>query len=229
VATRERAKDRGRRLGFRALARIGEELRLARTTNGTSRRELGASASVSRTTEARYESGRFEAVTVIGAAELLAAAGLGLSVSIYPLGDPPRDRRHADLGATLLSHVTAPLTWRTEVPLPNPGDARSWDIVVYGQRKRTGTEIVRVMSDLQALSRRVALKRRDGGVDYLLVVIEDTPFNRRIVRESPTFLPELARFKTGDVIRALQTGQHPGDGVVLLKAGLAPTVHTTRA
>lgn len=183
---------------------IGKELRLGRVTSGTSQAAVGAAAKVSRTTEARYEGGLYEGATILGAAELLACVGLGLSVSTYPLGDLPRDRRHAGLVANLLEHVGPPLKWRTEVPLPNAGDARSWDATLTGSHKRTGIEFERVLADVQALSRRIALKRRDGGVDYLLLVVADTTANRRVLREWKTFLPELPRLATRDVLAALR-------------------------
>jgi len=170
---------------------------------------------------ARYESGQYEGATIVGAAELLAVAGLGLAVSTYPLGDPPRDRRHVALGAALLAHVRPPLTWRTEVPLPNPGDARSWDATIAGERKRTGVEFVRVLTDVQAVSRRIALKRRDGGVDFLLVVLADTKANRAILRVATTFMPELPRLLPSAVFAALEAGHHPGDGIVLLSPLIA--------
>lgn len=204
------------------MAAIGEELRRARITSGTSQTAVGVAAKVSRSTEARYEAGDFEAATIVGAAELLACVGLGLSVSTYPLGDPPRDRRNALLVGTLIEHVAPPLVWRTEVPLPNAGDARGWDVTLTGRRRRTGVEFERVLRDVQATSRRIALKRRDGGVDYLLVVIEDTRANRRVLRDWPTFLPELPRLPTEQVLAALEAGTHPGDGIVLLRPVLTP-------
>ena len=157
--------------------------------------------------------------TIIGAAELLAVAGLGLSISIYPLGDPPRDRRHAELVMSLCSHVNAPLTWATEVPLPNAGDVRGWDVVIRGRANRTGVEVVRVLNDVQGLSRRIALKRRDGGVNHLLVVIADTAPNRRALHDWPTFLPDLPRLNTSDVLASLERGEHPGDGLVFFRPG----------
>jgi transcriptional regulator with XRE-family HTH domain len=204
------------------VAKIGHELRQARVTSGTSQTEVGLLAKVSRSTEARYEAGDFEAATIVGAAELLACVGLGLSVSTYPLGDPPRDRRNALLVGTMLEHVAPPLVWRTEVPLPNAGDARGWDVTLTGHKRRTGVEFERVLRDIQATSRRIALKRRDGGVDYLLVVVEDSKANRRALGNWPTFLPELPRLSADQVLAALEAGTHPGDGIVLLKPSLAP-------
>jgi transcriptional regulator with XRE-family HTH domain len=216
VTAKQRARDRGHRIGLRLIGAIGDEVRTARSSSGTSQTDVGTAAKVSRSTVARYESGQYQGATIVGAAELLAVVGLGLSISTYPLGDPPRDRRHVALGMTVLAHVRPPLSWRTEVPLPNAGDSRSWDATLSGDRRRTGVEFVRVLADLQALARRIALKRRDGGVDFLLVVIADTRANRRILDSSPTFMPELPRLSPSQVFVALEAGHHAGDGIVLL-------------
>ena len=110
--------------------------------------------------------------------------------------------RHAGDLAEFLGYVAAPLTWRTEVPLPNAGDARGWDAVIAGFGKRTGVEYERALRDAQAQSRRIALKRRDGGVDHLLVLLADTRANRTALRDSPTFLPELPRTSKREVLDA---------------------------
>jgi transcriptional regulator with XRE-family HTH domain len=218
MTARERARDRGHRLGLKALGAVAKELRTARLASGASQSAVGALAKVSHATEARYESGTYQGVTIVGAAELLAVVGLGISVSTYPLGDPPRDRDHALLGAAFLEHAAPPLIWRTEVPLPNAGDARSWDAMITGAQRRTGVEFERVIGDVQAQGRRIALKRRDGGVDYLLVVVADTPANRRALRQWQTFLPELPRLGIRQVLEALEAGRHPGDGLVLFRS-----------
>lgn len=201
----QRGDGRPTRVGFaqwglRGLATIAEEVRNARFASGVSQTAVSALAKVSRATEARYESGTYQGVTIVGAAELLGVVGLGLRVSTYPLGDPPRDREHALLGAAFLGHVGPPLSWRTEVPLPNAGDARSWDGALMGRGRRTGIEFERVLGDVQAQGRRIALKRRDGGVDYLLVVVADTAANRRALLQWHTFLPELPRLTTRYVL-----------------------------
>ena len=149
MSTRERARDRGRRLGLRVLAELGEELRRARLSRGASQAELGSAAGVSRSKAARYESGRHLAASLVEMSQLLAAAGLGLKASTYPLGDGPRDSRHAAGLAGFLAHAAPPLSWRTEVPLPNAGDARAWDALITGAGRRTGVEYERVLHDIQ--------------------------------------------------------------------------------
>jgi hypothetical protein len=147
---------------------------------------------------------------------MLSAVGLGLSVSTYPLGDGLRDARHAAVLMRLLEHVGAPLVWRTEVPLPNASDLRSWDAVIAGGGLRTGVEVETVVGDVQALARRLALKRRDGGVHGLLVVVADTRRNRAVLRGYGGLLPDVPRIATRAVLGDLQAGRHPGSGLILL-------------
>lgn len=165
VGARESARARGRRIGFGALAKLGEELRLARLDSSISLETVASRAGTSRWTVARYQSGRYEGAKLVEMSELLAISGLGLAVSTYPLGDGPRDSRHASQLADFLAHVSAPLAWRTEVPLPNAGDARAWDAVKSGRGKRTGVELERALRDTQALGapdRAEAPGRRRG-------------------------------------------------------------------
>jgi hypothetical protein len=74
---------------------------------------------------------------------------------------------------------------RTEVPLPIVGDLRAWDAVIRGVDWRRPVEAETVVDDIQALERRLALKVRDGGVDGVILVIADTPRNRRAHATAP--------------------------------------------
>lgn len=215
MAVREKAADRGRRLGRKALVQLGDELRNARIGTGTRQADVARGARMSRAKEARYESGRDESATIVDMAVLLATAGVGLKVGTYPLGDPPRDEAHAARLAAFLEYVAPPLSWRTEVPLPNQGDYRAWDARLDGSGKRTGVEMETKLGDMQALGRRIALKRRDGGVDHLLLVIADTRHNRSVLRDHATLLPDLPRLTRSYVVSEVRAGRHPGDGVVL--------------
>lgn len=219
MPTKDRALDRARRTGLRALETVARELRDARVGLGVSQADVAVRARTSRATASRYESGRYEAATFVEAARMLSAVGLGLSVSTYPLGDGLRDARHAAVLMRLLDHVGSPLAWRTEVPLPNAGDLRSWDAVIAGAGLRTGVEVETVVRDVQALARRLALKRRDGGVHGLLVVVADTRRNRAVLRGYGGLLPDLPRLTTRTVLADLQAGRHPGSGLILLALG----------
>ena len=68
------------------------------------------------------------------------------------------------------------------MPLPNAGDRRAWDAVIGIARVRIGVEAETRARDEQELERRLSLKRRDGGVDHVILLLADTRSNRLFVR-----------------------------------------------
>ena len=70
-------------------------------------------------------------------------------------------------------------------------------------------------TDMQELGRRVALKKRDGGVDRVILVLADTEWCRRIVRLND--LHEAFPIPGKVVLRALSDGRDPGgDAIVMI-------------
>ncbi|HEY6057350.1 MAG TPA: helix-turn-helix transcriptional regulator [Candidatus Limnocylindrales bacterium] len=208
--------DRGERIGRRALAMLGEEVRQGRTSSGLSQASLGAAIGMSHTKISRIERGRDAGVKLIDLARALAAVGLDVSVRAYPAGDPLRDAAHLALLDRLRSTLGVGLTWRTEVPLPVPGDLRSWDALIGGA-SRTAVEAETRLGDIQALERRLGLKQRDGGVDKLILLVGDTRANRVALRTGRpsmrAWLPCAAR----EILAALRAGRDPpGSGIVVL-------------
>ncbi len=110
-----------------------------------------------------------------------AAVGLRASVRLFPDGDPVRDAGQLALLARLRARLPTGTTWQTEVPLPIPGDRRSWDAVVTLGNQRMACEAETRPRDVQALERRIALKSRDGGIDVVILVMSDTAGNRRLL------------------------------------------------
>ena len=75
---------------------------------------------------------------------------------------------------------------------------------------------VRTESDLQALERRLALKRRDGDVDHVVLLVADTRRNRRALAGTPAGLAGLP-IRTRDILAPLRDGRDPGaSGIVIL-------------
>jgi hypothetical protein len=145
-----------------------------------------------------------------------AVVGLDVRVRCYPFGDPLRDVAHVRLVNRVRQVLHPTLRLFTEVPLPIPGDPRSWDAMIVGPDWRQPLEAETALDDTQALERRLALKLRDGGFDRLLVVIADTERNRRVLRAAPHLF--VAYPLTGRaVLRALRSGTQPSrSGIVLL-------------
>jgi hypothetical protein len=80
---------------------------------------------------------------------------------------------------------------------------------------RIGVEGETRPTDMQELGRRLALKKRDGGVDRLILVLADTEWCRRLVRlnDLDAAFPIPGRV----ALRALAEGRDPaGDAIVLI-------------
>jgi hypothetical protein len=143
--------------------------------------------------DVRMERGEIATLSLEQACRAGAALGLALSVSAYPDGSPVRDAGQLRLESRLRVVIHREIGWQTEVPMPIPGDRRAWDVVLAAGGRRAGCECEQRLGDIQALERRLALKLRDGAVDVLILVVADTAWNRRVVREHREALRGLLR------------------------------------
>lgn len=186
-------------------------------------REVAKSARIDRADYSRIEAGKLRA-TVPVTYRVGAVLGLDVSMRAFPGGRAIRDAGQATLEQKLIGCVATPLTHRIEVGLPQTGDypdPRSWDMVLFGHGKRTAIEFERRLYDLQAQVRRFALKRRDDPVDHFLLVVADTPSNRRVLTDYADLLADLPRLRTADVLAVLRSGQHPPTGHIVLDAPMS--------
>ena len=215
VPTKLRAADLGTRLGLSAIAELGRVTRDARLAAGLSQTELAVAAGMSKSAVARYESGHYRAAKLLPAARMLRVLGHEMRLAAYPAGTPLRDAGHAKLVGRILDEVGDPLRYGTDVPLPNPGDMRAWDILLMLDRRRVALEAEMRLRDLQELVRRVHTKRRDGMVDGLVIVLADTRHNRSLLPALEAMLPDYPRLSGARFVSALREGRLPPDGIVL--------------
>ncbi|MEO7119195.1 MAG: helix-turn-helix transcriptional regulator [Candidatus Limnocylindrales bacterium] len=193
------------------------ELRRSRVAAGLSQAELGRLAGMSAAAVGRLERDAIADPGIFSVAKLLSIVGLELRMRAYPRGSPRRDRAHATLLERLRVRLHASFEWRTEVPFPNVSDPRSWDAMARLPQVRIGIEGETRGRDGQELHRRMAAKRRDGGVDRMVLLLADT-------RSSRLFLREIAQEFRHDfpvpgraAVRALAEGRDPGgDAIILL-------------
>jgi transcriptional regulator with XRE-family HTH domain len=164
----------------------------------------------------RIEQGESTNASLLDLARALAVVGLELSVRAYPAGSPLRDTAHARLLERLRHRLGTGVSWRTEVPLPNPGDLRSWDAVVSLAEIRIGVEAETRVRDGQELERRLALKRRDGGVDRVILLLGDTRANRAFVVERAGSLKAGFPVEGRAALAALRRGLDPGGDAIVL-------------
>jgi len=209
----ERGSSRGRQL----VAEIGRELRMARVGHGLSQEAVARAVGVSDSRISLIERGRVLSVSIMTIARLGAAVGLDFSGRLFPSGHPIRDAAHLALLAKLHAYVSDALRWATEVPLRRLGDQRAWDALILGGAFSIGVECETRLRDVQALMRRIALKKRDGEVTRLILLLADTRWNRAVVRAHPAEFSGDWTISSGDALEALRAGRDPGgDAIVWL-------------
>lgn len=217
MATRDRAYERGRRRATRGRRETGVEIRSARVGAGISQRAAGRSVGMSHTTYGRIERGELPNVTIEQLALACSAVGLELSVRTYADGDPIRDAAHVRLLERFHRRLPPDAEWNTEVPLPIDGDRRAWDAVVLIARARVAVEAETRLGDIQALSRKVELKRRDSDIDVVILVVADTRHNRAVLAAHRESLRAAFPLDGREVMASLTLGQAPrASGIVLL-------------
>jgi len=195
----------------RNLVRIaGRELREARTDRGLSLKAVGGAVSLSISYVSRIERGLVDSVSILDLARLHAVVGLELSLKAFPSGEPIRDVAHARLLGRLRKRLHQSLRWSLEVPLPAPGDRRSWDALIKGPRWRYGVEAETAPRDAQALCRRLQLKERDGDVDGVILLLDSTVQTRRFLREAAELLRETFPIDGKRALELLAAGVNPG-------------------
>jgi hypothetical protein len=88
--------------------------------------------------------------------------------------------------------------------------------VTGGVDWRAGVEAETVIADTQALERRLSLKRRDGGLARVILLIADTPRNRRALAAAPAAFSDFP-LRGREILTALAAGRDPGgSGIVML-------------
>jgi transcriptional regulator with XRE-family HTH domain len=196
------------------LADIGRALRAVRITHGLSQRTLAGAVGISQTQLSRIERGLYPAVTLETLTRIGAALGLDVSVRWFPSGEPIRDKAHAALLERLRNAVGEIWQWSAEVPLPIPGDRRAWDRTLTRDGNLIGIEAETRPTDMQELQRRLTLKKRDGRVDRLILVLANTQWCRRLVRlnDMDSTFPVPGRV----ALKALAEGRDPGGDAVIL-------------
>ena len=171
---------------------------------------------MSASTWSRLERGMATRVAVVDLARALAVVGLDLHLRAYLGGAPLRDAPHAELLERLRSRLGSGARWNTEVPLPGSGDRRAWDALIIVSGVRVGVEAETRVRDTQALQRRLSLKRRDGGVDHVVLLLADSRHNRVFVRDAPPgFLVDFP-VSGRAALRKLERGEDPGGSAIVL-------------
>lgn len=196
---------------------IGRDVRGARLDGGVSMRRASARVGMSHTQLGRIERGHIENLTVGQLCRACAAVGLLLHVRAIPGTGTAVDAGQLALLGRLRSQLPASMLVRTEVPIPLPGDRRAWDAVIGLDPEETAVEAEARMRDLQALDRKCALKLRDSGMRRLVLLVSDTPHNRRMLELHREDLRASFPLDTRKVMASLRVGRTPeASGIVVL-------------
>jgi transcriptional regulator with XRE-family HTH domain len=215
MPTYDSAVTLGRRMGRGERRRAGDQLRIARAAAGLSQRKLGSMVGLSHSAIGRMERGVVERITVDRLALVAAVLGMDLRIGLFPTGTPVRDSAHLGLIGRLRERVPGTLRWRTEVPVPIPGDLRCADVVIDGELVDAMVEAETRLDDLQAMERRIYLKQRDLGIRRVILLIADTRHNRAVLGAHPELL-ERFPLSTRACLLALREGRDPGGNAIVL-------------
>lgn len=215
---RERPNDRGARLARLIRSAIGRELREARVGAGLTQKEVGKAIHIAASEVSRIEAGLRMTVSIDRLARLCAVVGMDLSVRAYPAGAPIRDAGHVRLIGRFRERISSGgWVWRSEVPVAGLGDLRAWDGQLVGSGMTIATEMETRLRDVQATQRRIELKRRDGAVDHVLLVVADTRANHAAIEAAADLLSAAYPVSPRAALAAIVAGRDPGgDALVVL-------------
>lgn len=194
----------------------GTDIRTARVASGLGLVDVGRAVGLSYSQVGRIERGEHPSVTVAQLAKVSAVVGLDISLRFYPGGSPLRDTAHVALLERFRGCLSPELTFRTEVPLPGPGEQRAWDGMVFGAGDPSGVEAETRIYDFQALERRIALKALDGNVSRVILVVAATRNNRYAVREAAASLKVAFPVPGNLALQALAAGRDPGGSALVM-------------
>ncbi len=146
------------------------------------------------------------------------AVGLKPALQLYPDGAPIHDAAQLALLGRLEAMLAPPLRLRREVPIPIQGDLRAWDGRIDDGNRVASVEGESKVDDAQAVERRIAAKRRDDpGAGVVILVVNRTAHNRRVLAEHREALRVGFPLDGAAIARELRRGRVPGaSGIILL-------------
>ena len=128
-----------------------------------------------------------------------------------------RDRAQLAILDRLEALLATPLRMVREVRLPIAGDQRAWDARIDEGNRNASIEAVSRIYDTQALARRTALKQRDDpNAGVVILVINRTLHNRRVLAEHREVLRDQFPMDGAAIARELRRGRIPRLGGIIL-------------
>ena len=102
------------------------------------------------------------------------------------------------------------------MPIGPTSDLRAWDAVLRVDGERVGVEAETRLVDLQAVTRRIALKCRDSGIRDAILLLSATRTNRASLRGFEALIRESFPTPGIEAVRALRAGHLPASSAVIL-------------
>jgi len=166
----------------------------------------------------RLERGLLRTVSLEQLCRVARAVGLETSLKLYPVGPPVRDGPSLASIGRFAELLGQPLRLRREVVLPGDRDKRAWDGRVEGGERPGSMECESHLEDIQALARRIALKQRDDpGAGVVILVLNRTAHNRRVLAEHREALRAQFPLDGAAIARELRAGRVPAaSGIILV-------------
>ncbi len=218
MASREGTDDRAARLARERVQQAIREIRGARLGAGMTQIAVARKVDASRPRISRIERGVEPHVPADLLVRMAAVVGLDLAVKAYPGPDPALDAPQRELIRRFGLRIGPAWRCRTEVVLPLVGDKRAWDaewshqvtiLVVHSDAEAR-------LGDVQALLRRTARKRRDGGVARLTLLVADTRHNRAVLRAAAAEFAAAFPADPRHALACLRKGIDPGADALIL-------------
>ncbi|MHB8891915.1 MAG: helix-turn-helix domain-containing protein [Candidatus Limnocylindrales bacterium] len=218
MTVRQRPGDLGADDARRLVVTAGREIREARRALGISQREAARRAGMSAAQLGRLERAELRHVSAEHLCRAGRAVGLKGSFKYFPSGVAARDAAQLALLARLEDIIAPPLRMRREVPLPIAADQRAWDGRIDGGEGHASVEGESRLYDVQAIARRIGLKTRDDpDAGAVLLVVNRTAYNRRILAEHREALRTQFPLDGAAIARALRAGRVPAaSGIILV-------------
>jgi transcriptional regulator with XRE-family HTH domain len=218
MATRERAGDRGAEDAKDLYASVRKELRAARRQRGLSLKAAAGRAGVSPWQLGRLERGGLIHPTLDQVCRTSRAVGLRASLKLYPDGVPVRDAGQLALLGRFEALLVPGMPMGREIGIPLPGDLRAWDGRIRDGVRTASIEAEMKLDDIQAISRRIALKQRDDpDAGSVILLVNRTAHNRRILAEHREALRVQFPLDGAAILRDLRLGRiPPASGILLL-------------
>jgi transcriptional regulator with XRE-family HTH domain len=199
-----------------SLITFGRELRLSRYQAGMTQRQVGRAIGRSASWISLLEAGKAPRVPFAELAVVAAAVGSKLYVKTYPASRRPLDAPQLALLQRFNARIHPGWRRQLEKVMPLPGDLRAVDELISNDVCSCAVEAITRLASVEAQVRAARAKQRDLGAGRLVLLVQASHVNRRMLREIGPALPQQFPVGTRAALRALAAGRDPGGNCLVL-------------